>query len=254
MKFLIFASVLFLTVSVYGDWAAGPWKECSAVCDGVQVRKVFCKNPVTGEVAPDSLCNATPKPATSQPCSPPCTYEWLAGEWGECSEICGPGFQSRGVQCILVETSATVIDSYCDSASMPALTQPCNDGLCGDEDTIDEDTADGDLIDEDLFEGEADEDFTDIDEIFVDEDTADNETVNDETEVTDEYQTADNSNTDDFANEDEGFNENEPNNDDVQIVDNSNSDDDSANEDENMTENDPEDSNDSGCGCVLIGL
>lgn len=254
MKFLIFASVLFLTVSVYGDWVAGPWKECSAVCDGVQVRKVYCKNPVTGDVAPDSLCDAKPKPATSQPCSPPCTYEWVAGEWGECSEICGPGFQSRSVQCTQVETSAAVSEVYCDSTSMPALTQPCNDLPCGDEDiadedtvdedTIDEDTADGDLIDEDLFEGEADEDFTDIDEIFVDEDTADNETVVDESSDVDESEPTDNAQVTD----------------DAQTIDNeAETDIDTMKNDDAVTDEttdtvSTDENNDSGCGCDVIGL
>ncbi|HRZ78691.1 MAG TPA: hypothetical protein P5044_01675 [bacterium] len=258
MKFLVFASVLFLTVSVYGDWVAGPWKECSAVCDGVQVRKVYCKNPVTGDVAPDSLCDAKPKPATSQPCSPPCTYEWVAGEWGECSEMCGPGFQSRSVTCTKVETSEVVSESYCDSPSMPALTQPCDLGVCTDEDIIDEDIVDEDIIDEDaadenvadedpvdedLFEGEADEDIIDIDEIFIDEDTTDDGTVIDEIAVnddqtgdedqsSDESQTADNSNSD----EDSAYgNDLETDTDDISVVDTAGS-------------------NDSGCGCNVIGL
>lgn len=249
MKFLIFSSVLFLTASVYGDWVAGPWKECSAVCDGVQVRKVYCKNPVTGDVAPDSLCDAKPKPATSQPCSPPCTYEWVAGEWGECSEICGPGFQSRSMQCIQVETSATVSEVYCDSTSMPALTQPCNDLPCGDEDIIDEDLADDNSVDEDFINCEGGEDIPDIDEIFSDEDNADNETVIDEIAVNDDQTDDEDQTTDEVI----GFDEDTAVNDDIVNDETA----DSASSDEDVSEVDNENSeedDDSGCGCNVIGL
>lgn len=245
MKFLIFSSVLFLTASVYGDWVAGPWKECSAVCDGVQVRKVYCKNPVTGDVAPDSLCDAKPKPATSQPCSPPCTYEWVAGEWGECSEICGPGFQSRSVQCTKVETSEAVSESYCDSPSMPALTQPCDLGVCIDEDIVDED-----INDEDFIDGEAGEDIADVDEIFIDEDNTDNETVTDESETTDNVQTIDEAQTVD--NETDTDSDTAVNDDTVndETADSTLSDEDSSEVDNENSEED----DDSGCGCNVIGL
>lgn len=249
MKFLIFASVLFLTVSVYGDWVAGPWKECSAVCDGVQVRKVYCKNPVTGDVAPDSICDAKPKPATSQPCSPPCTYEWVAGEWGECSEICGPGFQSRSVQCTQVETSAAVSESYCDSTSMPALTQPCDLGVCTDDDIVDEDAVDEDLVDEDFINCEGGGDIPDTDEIFTDEDNADNETVIDEIAVNDD-QTGDEDQTSDEV---IGFDEDTAVNDDTvndETADSALSDEDSGEVDNENSEED----DDSGCGCNVIGL
>lgn len=250
MKFLIFSLILFLTASVYGEWVVSAWRECSAVCDGVQVRKVFCKNPATGEIAPDSFCDATPKPATSQPCGAPCTYSWVAGEWGECSEICGPGFQSRSVQCTKVETSEAVSESYCDSPSMPALTQPCDLGVCIDEDIVDEDIVDENLNDEDLIDGEAGEDLADVDEIFIDEDTADNETVTDESETTDNVQTIDEAQTVD--NETDTDSDTAVNDDNVndETADSALSDEDSGEVDNENSEED----DDSGCGCNVIGL
>lgn len=262
MRSLLFLCALFFTISLtavpqYG-WSTGSWTECSAVCDGTQTRSVQCWDNYNNIIVADSFCNPSTKPVSEQSCGAPCTYEWVAGEWGECSEMCGPGFQSRSVTCTKVETSEAVSESYCDSPSMPALTQPCNDGPCIDEDIVDEDIVDEDIIDEDaadenavdqdpadedLSEGEADEDTIDIDEIFIDEDTADDATVideivvnddqtGDEDQSSDESQTADNSNSD----EDSAYgNDLETDTDDISVVDTAGS-------------------NDSGCGCNVIGL
>lgn len=262
MRSLLFLCALLFTISLTAvpqyTWNTGSWSACSAVCDGIQTRSVQCWDNYNSVVVSDLSCTYAPKPATEQSCSAPCTYEWVAGEWGECSEMCGPGFQSRSVTCTKVETSEAVSESYCDSPSMPALTQPCDLGVCTDddiadedivdEDIIDEDTADEnvvdeDPVDEDLFEGEADEDIIDIDEIFIDEDTTDDGTVIDEIAVNDD-QTGDEDQTSDES----------------QTADNSNSDDDSAygNDLETDTDDisvvDTAGSNDSGCGCDVIGL
>lgn len=253
MRSLLFLCALFFTISLTAVpqyiWNTGAWSDCSAVCEGMQTRSVQCWDNYNSIVVTDSFCNSSTKPATEQPCGAACTYSWVAGEWGECSEICGPGFQSRSVQCTKVETSEAVSESYCDSPSMPALTQPCDLGVCIDEDIVDEDAVDEDLVDEDFINCEGGGDIPDTDEIFTDEDNADNETVIDEIAVNDDQTGDEDQTTDEVI----GFDEDTAVNDDTvndETADSALSDEDSGEVDNENSEED----DDSGCGCNVIGL
>lgn len=57
-------------------------------------------------------------------------YSWQSGEWGDCSEACGVGTQTRAVWCEEAETGRRADDDACPAASRPASHQPCDQGEC----------------------------------------------------------------------------------------------------------------------------
>ena len=56
----------------------------------------------------------------------PGSFQWKADEWGECSDVCGGGSQSRIVECLDKTSSQVVADIFCDSLPKPLTTQTCN--------------------------------------------------------------------------------------------------------------------------------
>ncbi len=58
------------------------------------------------------------------------TYSWQTSSWGACSASCGPGTQTRTVQCVRNETGAVVPDANCGATPKPASSQACNNGAC----------------------------------------------------------------------------------------------------------------------------
>lgn len=79
-------------------FVAGPWGTCSSICGGgIQTRTVKCTDPDENDVQ-NSLC-AGEVPSTTQACNEDlCVYK--PGPWGSCSADCGPGKQTRTVQCV----------------------------------------------------------------------------------------------------------------------------------------------------------
>ena len=109
-------------VTTTGEWSTGPWSACSGTCPtGTQTRTVGCAFDICTGPRPadqrdcDIPCGPTPDPET-----PPTEGPWTTGDWGPCSESCGPGMQSRSVTC--------EYDSCTGSA--PPSTQACNEGDC----------------------------------------------------------------------------------------------------------------------------
>ncbi len=115
------------------EWAVGPWDACSAPCGGgTRTRTVNCVSVLTGAVVSDTLCSSTARPDSSEPCNTdPCAQpQWTVGDWDACSTTCGPGIQTRTVQCTLA--GVVVADAQCASAGpRPKSTQSCNLGACG---------------------------------------------------------------------------------------------------------------------------
>ena len=116
-----------------GSWVSGSWSQCSATCGGgTQTRSVTCVD-ANNQLIPESNCT-DPKPNTQQACNlqacqtPP---HWATGPWGECSEACGGGTQTRSVVCV-DDTNQPVPDSNCTDPK-PTTQQPCNVQGCADK-------------------------------------------------------------------------------------------------------------------------
>ena len=76
--------------------------QCSALCNsGTQTRTVKCTTPITGEIVDDNLCYVInqPTPNTSQICNTEDCGILKYSDWGNCSPICGPGTQTRTIEC-----------------------------------------------------------------------------------------------------------------------------------------------------------
>jgi len=114
------------------SWETGAFGACSAACgDGTQTRSVTCTADLDGMTVADSLCDAGSRPAESQSCNDgACTYSWATGDFGDCSEPCGGGTETRSVTCTADLDGATVDDSLCDSGTRPAESQACNEDPC----------------------------------------------------------------------------------------------------------------------------
>ncbi|XP_053376969.1 papilin-like [Mercenaria mercenaria] len=57
-------------------------------------------------------------------------YMWSHGQWTECSNKCGSGYQRRIVSCIDRERRESVDQEYCDLDTRPANSRRCNNGDC----------------------------------------------------------------------------------------------------------------------------
>ncbi|PIK59520.1 putative A disintegrin and metalloproteinase with thrombospondin motifs 9 isoform X2 [Apostichopus japonicus] len=57
-------------------------------------------------------------------------FEWLAGQYGECSVTCGEGVQTRSLRCARIENGrpVEVSDSMCDQQIRPPSDMPCDGG------------------------------------------------------------------------------------------------------------------------------
>lgn len=108
-----------------------PWSTCDKACGGGnQTREVVCRD-TEGTKVPDKRCPGK-KPSTSQSCNNHnCDgdYNWLVGEYGQCSEICGGGVQHRTVTCMYKDNKTIGADSRCPSPK-PQTSQTCNTQAC----------------------------------------------------------------------------------------------------------------------------
>lgn len=85
-------------------------------------------------VQPDSVCSSiTPPPSisltcSSCECSAACQSFWSVTNWSECGAGCGVSTRTRNVVCVQSLANGgntTVADSFCDSSTRPASSEPC---------------------------------------------------------------------------------------------------------------------------------
>jgi LruC domain-containing protein len=106
----------------------GDWGNCTNACGGTESQTVWCRDNCTNASADTSNCQP-PGPSRTRTCgsSEGLGYEWRAGLWNACSDMCG-GNQTRSVTCFRRCDNAPVADAFCPAASRPATTQACGSG------------------------------------------------------------------------------------------------------------------------------
>lgn len=124
------------TEEIEGGWQVTPWSDCSVTCgQGVQTREVSCK--YTGYEWVCRYFNPN-KPAASRPCNRPACgkTDWIVtqNDWTKCSAPCGPGTQSRAVECF--NGKSTVDDVECEGNKPEVEVRPCFLKACPGDDPL----------------------------------------------------------------------------------------------------------------------
>ncbi|KRX60591.1 Adenosine 3'-phospho 5'-phosphosulfate transporter 2 [Trichinella sp. T9] len=155
-------------------WEVGEWSQCSATCGkGMQYRRIACRQDKIKDFS-SFACDPKKMPTEKQECSVGISCEeaeknqladyeryrtaiskpfmqldkgsvytgnqlspkpsWAPGLWKPCSATCGPGVQTREVQCVafqLITQNLAVLPDYeCESAVKPQEFQPCELKAC----------------------------------------------------------------------------------------------------------------------------
>ncbi|XP_033127166.1 uncharacterized protein LOC117124937 [Anneissia japonica] len=112
---------------------------CSVTCGtGVETRTVSCATSSTFQIVDDQLCldAGLAKPESERICTlsdcPALVYNFVTGDFGECSLTCGGGVQSRNVACVTISTNQVVALENCVNAGLelPSSTAECNTQNC----------------------------------------------------------------------------------------------------------------------------
>jgi hypothetical protein len=123
-------------------WVTGPYSDCSRTCEGVQTREVTCECKDENNlnvVSSQAFCDRDDpriRPLASRACGvecpPPSTYSWVSSDWSSCDKVCGPGKQTRTVDCVRqleMSVSEGTSDSDCEGAGIgpkPVTERDCD--------------------------------------------------------------------------------------------------------------------------------
>ncbi|XP_033619476.1 A disintegrin and metalloproteinase with thrombospondin motifs 20 isoform X4 [Fukomys damarensis] len=113
------------------SWKANRWKECSVTCGpGVQQRDVYCRLRGIGQVA-EEMCDPSTQPYVQRQCwHQDCVkYQWMVGEWFDCSTSCKTKETHRQVKCADAQNTE-VDESLCDPATRPLSVKKCRNLPC----------------------------------------------------------------------------------------------------------------------------
>ncbi|XP_042241182.1 A disintegrin and metalloproteinase with thrombospondin motifs 20-like isoform X2 [Homarus americanus] len=120
-------------------WKAGEWSPCSEACDrGVMYRNVTCIDTQMNETAVhNEYCvrEGLARRKSSRRCNKhPCPFRWVASPWSECSNVCGPGMETRQVTCHVINHLGWIdpqpVTRGCNESKRPRNTRKCNLGHC----------------------------------------------------------------------------------------------------------------------------
>nr|XP_033782394.1 A disintegrin and metalloproteinase with thrombospondin motifs 9 isoform X3 [Geotrypetes seraphini] len=111
------------------QWQTGDWSECLVTCGkGHKHRQAWCQ--FGEERLNDRFCESEIKPEIVQICQQQECTSWQVGPWGQCTALCGQGYQIRAVKCVAGAYGTVVDDSECDAATQPTDTQDCEIAPC----------------------------------------------------------------------------------------------------------------------------
>ncbi|XP_071805314.1 uncharacterized protein [Asterias amurensis] len=125
-----------MSIDRWTDWSS--WGDCSSTCGlGEQSRNRDCRLLIEGLAIPSTNCEGSPAetigcdmgqcPVPSTPYSPVDRWtEWSS--WGDCSNTCGMGEQSRMRDCRLFIQGLVIPSSNCEGS--PAETMACELRRC----------------------------------------------------------------------------------------------------------------------------
>jgi hypothetical protein len=117
------------------NWTVGEFSDCSAICEGIQVRTVECQctqsDGTTTVASGGGACESEEEPPTTQDCGGECPIcRWASGPYSECSATC-KGIQTRAVTCDCTDpigSISTVDDAICereDPRVRPSTSRSC---------------------------------------------------------------------------------------------------------------------------------
>ncbi|TRY56279.1 hypothetical protein DNTS_028393, partial [Danionella cerebrum] len=105
---------------------AGPWQECSRVCQGERRRKAVCVRKNDRLVVSDQKCDIPSRPrGTTEPCNSHCELR------SECSSKCGPGFRTLDVMCVRYNLNERMSEQVENPACTDLTKPPAREGCHG---------------------------------------------------------------------------------------------------------------------------
>uniref|UniRef100_A0A3P8V006 ADAM metallopeptidase with thrombospondin type 1 motif 9 n=1 Tax=Cynoglossus semilaevis TaxID=244447 RepID=A0A3P8V006_CYNSE len=109
------------------QWRTGPWGACSSTCAGGFQRRVVVCQDENGYHA--NNCEDRSRPSEQRSCeSGPCP-QWVYGNWGECTKLCGGGIKTRLVVCQR-PNGERFSDLSCEIHDKPPDNEQCNTQPC----------------------------------------------------------------------------------------------------------------------------
>ncbi|CAB1353577.1 unnamed protein product [Coregonus sp. 'balchen'] len=110
-------------------WKTGDWSECPVTCGkGYKHRQTWCQ--FAEDRRDDRFCDSASKPESVQTCQQQDCASWQVGPWGQCTTLCGPGYQMRAVKCVVGSYGSVMDDTECNAATRPTDTQDCELAQC----------------------------------------------------------------------------------------------------------------------------
>lgn len=118
------------------EWRVSGLTECTLTCGaGVQQTVVVCLDIRTQAYVTDENCGSVerPRPKAVTCNTRPCPAAWQTGEWSACSASCGPGQQTRVVNCaarVSATLNVSMPDENCQSSPRPEARRQCENRAC----------------------------------------------------------------------------------------------------------------------------
>ncbi|XP_048486291.1 papilin isoform X3 [Plutella xylostella] len=112
------------------DWVVSDWVGCDSCLSKERTRQAECATK-DRTVVNSTFCSYHPMPVLKEDCDrtklPPCTVQWYATQWSNCSVECGHGVKVRRIFCGLFDGTAVikVDDSRCSEEEKYNETTPC---------------------------------------------------------------------------------------------------------------------------------